>query len=83
MSRLHFHELKKNYELGVHISHAQHIIIISSGCPFLTLGMYGKKFQIRIHCYKNFIVQRSIGQQKVRFSTKKCIIKNVPWVPQN
>ena len=35
---LYYHELEKIfYECGTHISHVQHIIFISSECPFHTL----------------------------------------------
>ena len=51
-------------DAGTHISHVQPIIFISSECPFYTLGVYKKNFQI-IHHYKDFIgLQRSIDQQK-------------------
>ena len=36
------------YECGIHISHVQNILLISSECPFHTLGVYAPTFQVYI-----------------------------------
>ena len=60
------HIFKKNFNGSeTRISHVQHILFISSECPFHTLGVWVYDISSIHHYFIFFFTTKSIGQPKV------------------